>query len=206
MKSRLFKASLIVAIIAGVTTVATPIISSADTTYSYTGNNFNSFQNDPGTEPFLSTDHISFSFRVASLIDPSLDIQEINPTWWSVNVGGLTSGSDAGDNLYLAIAPGASPNAPWKWEFSSDNQNGLFIQSWSNMPSGFNMGQMDQVNYSYPFFVDSSTNTFAVSSALNENTPGTWSVSASSPVPLPSSLWLLGSGLIGLMGIYQKRK
>lgn len=199
MSKSLIKPRLNLAILVGFVAASIPMISLADISYSYTGNNFDNFWNDPGATPFANGDHIAFTFNVPNLLDPLLGIQEIDPDWWTLTVGGLTLGSETGDGLYLAIAPGSTPSATWMWEFSASSSESLvFVDSRSDMPDG--SGRIDgAINNSPDLLIDHGDGTYSYSAggASIQGAPGTWTISA---VPEPETWGLMLSGLL-LIGI-----
>jgi hypothetical protein len=161
----------------------------ADTTYTYTGNDYTSAQS-----PFTTSDSISGSFTIATLA-PSLTNDFITPTSWSfsdginqyTNINGSTGIFEVTTNAQGAIE---------YWDVNIENAAGSWVFLTTDEPASppfFFAQVVDDVSELSP--VDCSN------CEIVQNDPGTWS----SVVPEPSALVLVSSGLLALAFVARKR-
>jgi hypothetical protein len=152
----------------------------ADTVYTYTGNPYVNFIGGAACPPVCG---ITGSFTVASPLASfapftpiSYSFTDGNQFWNNAN---SIMGSDSGLQLDAAGTIIA-------WGFSFSNTTVGFV----DLLSTFNeIGASTDATLALPL---------SRGRASNQSSPGTWSTSTVSPVPEPSSLLLLATGLLGL--------
>jgi hypothetical protein len=160
---------------------------SAAVTYNYTGNSYESVM-DSSLGNNLTA---SFTFDIADDYTgfEAFTVTENNPTInditsWSVTSGTITLSSENSD--YEAGASFRFDNGVIaEWYFAVGENPGYYLASYNSTAYGV---------------FDSGINYYNGTSNEVSGKPGTWSA----PVPIPPSLFLLGSGLAGLAG-FRKR-
>ncbi len=156
----------------------------ADTTYTYTGNDFTTVEG-----PYTTSDSVSGSFTVASPLGDNLSNFGFLPTSFSFTDGVQTlTNSDASLGSFFYVWTGGSGNVT-SWNFGipgPDLSGGIFTAA---TPSHY---RTDSGGFS-----DSGM-------GVNFYNPGTWSVQ-SSVTPEPGSWMLLGTGMLGLLGLGWKK-
>ena len=166
---------------------------SADTLYSYTGNPFTSFQGTDACTAGVGECQISLSFTLALPLPANFgsevfSLTQVTPLSFSM-ADGVHTLTQFNSSPYFLVGTNSSGQIT-RWSISPFN---------SAEPNVFIVTAEDP-----PFLTTvDSTNTFGfvVSEfgfASNLNSPGTWTISTVPHVPEPSSLFLLGSGLLGL--------
>jgi hypothetical protein len=168
-------------LLATATLILCPLAAHADTTYTYSGNPFDSVAG-----LYTTSDSIQGSFTVASpfLLNSS---NVFTPSSFSFTDGlqTLTSLDSTGD-------------------FSVDVDNtGDFI-GW-NISVGSPNDSISTFDTNFPTFdaFDGAVLDLGVNSGENSHAPGTWTVA--NPVPEPSTLALLASGALGLLTPIRRR-
>ena len=186
--------------------------------YSYTGNNFDSFSSTSAWDASMS---VSGTFELPNALGSNLVGSQIIPTSFSftdgVNI--ITSADMAGDpqlynvefsfhtesngditswSIYLDIGPVSTPFYPDTLANIGDSllrihtTGGLFATAWD-------------IGTVFTCTAINSDSSCATDMEYGDITfsPGTWAVSS---VPIPSAVWLFGSGILGLIGISRKKK
>jgi hypothetical protein len=161
--------------------------STAETTYTYTGNPFTF-----AVSPYTTNDFISGSFDLATPLDPNLPFTSITPLSFSFSDGVLTHTplTSTAFTFFIQTGPASDlgqPASPVGWSILiGDTINGLpnFITTHpADCPTCLTFDQ-----------VGSFTGILASNGGVGAP-PGTWSVTTTAPVPGP----IIGSGLTGFI-------
>jgi hypothetical protein len=186
--------------------------------YRYTGNNFDGFSSTSAWDASMG---VSGMFELPNALGSNLAGSQILPTSFSFTDGmhTITSADMAGDpqlynvefsfhtdsygditywSIYLDFGPVGTPFYPGTLGNIGDSlvrihtTGGLFATAWD-------IGAVFTCTAINP---DSSCATDMEYGDITFS-PGTWAVST---VPVPSAVWLFGSGILGLIGFSRKEK
>jgi hypothetical protein len=149
---------------------------------------------------------ISFVFIIvlALLIAGERSTQAVAPPWPPVADAGGPYSIVWGDDIILDGSGSYDPNPPQymrfilKWEWDLDN-DGVFDDALGAQPT---LTQVD-----YESFWDVGVNDIGLKVTNNVRPPDIdidFTTVEISPIPIPGAIWLLGSGLIGLVGLRKK--
>lgn len=161
----------------------------ADTIYTYTGNPFTT------TEVggiYTSSDFISGSFTVATPLAADSPYGAITPESFSFSDGIQTFNSLSTSLAFFGVATDDTGNiVGWYISLSADDHVSNLNTSTGNVIGVADEAKIDQAGTIDRVFVF--------------NDPGTWTTSDPSTVPEPSSLLLLGTGVIGAAGAMRRK-
>jgi hypothetical protein len=174
--------------------------------YDYTGNTFNA---NNGTNPLCAIgapgcfNNITATIELSAALGSNQSLQAITPDAWSIS-DGLTTITDQTaefDLFTLEVGTDGFGNIS-KWNISVNRNNTQPLDELSFMRTIYDAGlsAVDDTRYCTEF-TDSACSYIAVT-LLNDD-HGTWAITT---VPLPASVWLLGSGLMGLIGMSMRNK
>ncbi len=184
----------------------------ADFTYTYTGNPYNTYtRSETGTpQPWrhVGGGGITGSFILSELPVDSTTLRRVTPEQYGFSDGFRTLWSDpahyAGSvwgEFYIATTNGVITD--WRIYLHEDTSQYDF---WDVYDMYFS-SSLDSSRYDYYQLGAYGSKYYLIESGYVSNAPGQWTYSfytAPTPTPVPAAVWLLGSGLIGLLGIRRK--
>jgi hypothetical protein len=184
--------------------------------YIYHGNPFDTFVAGTEQSQFTSNNAVTFSFITSTLIDydTTFDLSSPNLVSWAITDGSFTYGAaTAGAQLYPF--PGTNfvtiddNRNIVSWDFITQtfaipSTPGSTIESCGAAPCPSSIGHIAEYAGKYDQITPLAAPFLYAGYAA---TPGCWTVPPA-PVPLPSAIALLTSGLVGLglLGWRRKRK
>jgi hypothetical protein len=163
----------------------------ADTTYTYTGNQFNQFAGTAACPPECS---LSGFFTVAAPLISNLNSASFVPLTFSFTDGITTFTETTALSFdFVGVGTDSAGNInSWNIDFNATSCSvGNCFFSSTNPPGCIGCSVLDG-SFSPTQF------------ATIQNSPGTWTMSTS-PVPEPGTLVLFGSGLISIVGFARRR-
>ena len=185
----------LVVVLCGMVVAALPSTSAfADTVYTYTGNPFN-LGNGPGTTPvlpFTTSDSVSGWFTVATPLGDSVALAPVNAIAYSFTNGVDTITTGEATSFFDFEIGTDATGAINVWDVDLGNSVGNYVGTDFGPESG---GDLELA-------IHPETNFDGVAENLND--PGTWTSNAPiSTTPEPSSIALLGTGLLGAVGAFR---
>jgi hypothetical protein len=185
-------------------TIWWPCLAVADTTYTYTGMPFTEFNvgvPQPGTDSCtngVGECQLSGFFTVASPVpfNNGFPVFDLTPLSFSFTdgVNTITQSTANAFNFSIAVGPSGSIQE-WDIIMSAGQQSGfgggnLFLSIGHFFGEGFDIDSTDTTN------VGGATSHVA----------GTWITSSPEATPEPSTLFLLGTGLLGLAEVIRRNR
>ncbi len=187
MCRRSFRTSKVAAVFS--LAIACSALARADSIYTYTGNDFKSFEGNSGD---TTSNFISIILDFAGTLAINTSYGPIDPVSWSITDGTHTLSSADGDFIEpSSITTGAGDNILfWSLAFSASDEEGDPILQTANIPFGPQPLDM--------FTLDSND------TASITGSPGTW---VESTTPEPGTIILaIAGGIPVLIGGYRRRR
>jgi len=183
--------------------VCTPALA-ATIQYNYTGLDFSSNDPDPAKQRCTIGDpgcfnNITASFEISTALGSNQPLLAVTPDAWSIS-DGLTTITDQTPNfllLSLVVRTDAVGDID-AWNFVV-YQSAPALNELSSMRTTHQAGNgtADDTRYC----TDTTTGSCYVAVAENMASPGNWTTTT---VPIPATIWLFTSGLLGLIGVSRR--
>lgn len=168
---------------------------SASFTYEYSGPTFNTVYS--GTD-FTTSDFINITITSPYQLLSNTDYSNNPAVLLTMAVPGHLALTRANSSSYqLNIYSVNGDSAPTSWALTLQQSSGPWIQSLHD-------GGGSSLDFAYSDLVNGGGAMAGVASGTNTTIFSV--VSTPAPVPIPGAAWLLGSGLVGLVGLRRKKK
>jgi len=181
--------------------------------YQYTGNYFDSTSGLP-TGYYDESNSIQATMVLGTALAPNLNLAEVEVLSFSITDGNeiLTESTSLLDTIWtrqLFSTDGNGDITEWIFRARQDPliaiENGLsLVMSTISVPS---QGIVMDVSTRYLCETDEISpchHTSILDNGFRNNVSGIWVVNEVSAIPVPASLWLMFSGIIGLVGVARK--
>jgi len=170
--------------------------SEAALTYTYTGNPFTYAGNTvPDLLAYDDHNHIELIITTSDEIN-KITTSSSTLLYWRYSDGTQTFTSSEGIDLFKFSVTPSDPTTKvmeyWEIIFDLSRSGTRMIINTTNTQDGrvYDWGQNNLFNY-----------------GGNWSSPGTWNVtSAEAPIPIPPTIFLMGSGFIGLASLWRRNK
>jgi hypothetical protein len=178
----------------------------ADTIYTYTGKSFTTGVNGPVPEsPYTTNDFVTGSITLANPLASNLKLELVTPISFSLTAGPLTTTDTSTPYSFaLAFSTDASGNIigwalyTYNYLTPATPDGAIFVDAHLNSSNVLVGGDSASFN--------TGTETDPAYVGGQSATPGTWTVSNTSAVPEPSTLFLMGTGAIGVIGSFRRQQ
>jgi hypothetical protein len=195
-------------LLVGLAALAIAGVASAQVTYTYRGNSFDSIANSGVGTPYTASDFVSGSFTVASaLTNGSYSFTASTPSFSYSFSDGVYNFNSATDQLETSVDVTVASGAISSWAIVLETTNNNPISGLANMAS-YNLPGIlvSDIGALYALNVpgdSTSGETGAFDFGRMDGNPGTWTVS---PIPEPSTYAMLLSGLAVLGFVLRRNK
>jgi hypothetical protein len=160
-------------------------------TYTYTGNDFTSLFGSG----YSTSDSVTGEFTLSvPLADGLTALTAITPTSFSFSDGIQTITSATTSGNVFEVETNATGDIT-KWQIGIEIGEGATLSGITTELTTLNVSDAGEVDEAQP----------SEAFGENNNSAGTWTSSAAGVTPEPSSLALLGTGIVGLAGVARRK-